>query len=397
MVGENYESECLLYLQNTYNTNRVWYNRFQGQAEVYMNCAAVDIVAGSSENIPAVHFASRPDLYIANLDNGCVTDYINSVEVVYPNPGPDVDVTKNLTHPGGVKGVCQPVKGIGGTRAQVQAAGASSYGNGPPTSRINTSFTKALYGGSPLTMESVPSIASTSSFSFTTTKSPTQVDRSRESVVEVSMKTSANPVKSNTATQTLIYPTSKTIVPSIPGFPSNYLSTTDGTPTVLPTSTSTTTTTIIVYPTSSTQVNNACGSPQLSSRVSAIPTKFSSAASNSSTFPTTPATSQPPNSAAPLVPSSSSSGSPTPPTSTANLGSYEITEDGTCGPVAGTTCLGSQTYGPCCSQWNWCGRNDDHCGTGCQNSYGSCGDASKHDNPGVGSRRMKNRARYWSS
>jgi hypothetical protein len=43
-----------------------------------------------------------------------------------------------------------------------------------------------------------------------------------------------------------------------------------------------------------------------------------------------------------------------------------------CGLVSNHTCLGS-VFGPCCSQWNWCGITDAYCGTGCQPGYGTCG------------------------
>ena len=37
--------------------------------------------------------------------------------------------------------------------------------------------------------------------------------------------------------------------------------------------------------------------------------------------------------------------------------------------------------GECCSQYNWCGTSDEHCGEGCQKAYGICnsGDSGKSD------------------
>ena len=35
--------------------------------------------------------------------------------------------------------------------------------------------------------------------------------------------------------------------------------------------------------------------------------------------------------------------------------------------------------GECCSQYNWCGESDEHCGTGCQSKYGICNDSSDKD------------------
>jgi len=39
----------------------------------------------------------------------------------------------------------------------------------------------------------------------------------------------------------------------------------------------------------------------------------------------------------------------------------------TCGPG-----IGSCGAGICCSQYNWCGVTDQHCGAGCQPQYGTC-------------------------
>lgn len=66
---------------------------------------------------------------------------------------------------------------------------------------------------------------------------------------------------------------------------------------------------------------------------------------------------------------SGSSTSPAPATSSA--ASQKVSADGTCGSQGGATCLGS-TFGNCCSQHGWCGSSTGHCGTGCQNTAGSC-------------------------
>ncbi|KAE9380567.1 lytic polysaccharide monooxygenase, partial [Stipitochalara longipes BDJ] len=65
-----------------------WYNEV-GNREIYMNCASITIGAGSSKKrASSVAFSSRPDLFVANLANGCTT--IETEDVVFPNPGPDV-------------------------------------------------------------------------------------------------------------------------------------------------------------------------------------------------------------------------------------------------------------------------------------------------------------------
>ncbi|KAF1974872.1 glycoside hydrolase/deacetylase [Bimuria novae-zelandiae CBS 107.79] len=49
----------------------------------------------------------------------------------------------------------------------------------------------------------------------------------------------------------------------------------------------------------------------------------------------------------------------------------KVSTDGTCAGTPGFTCQGS-TFGNCCSQYGWCGSTTDHCGTGCNKSFGTC-------------------------
>src|SRR4051794_8866248 len=49
----------------------------------------------------------------------------------------------------------------------------------------------------------------------------------------------------------------------------------------------------------------------------------------------------------------------------------KVSDDGSCGGSTGNTCQGS-SFGNCCSQYGWCGSTADHCGTGCQKSFGTC-------------------------
>ncbi|KAF2638126.1 glycoside hydrolase/deacetylase [Massarina eburnea CBS 473.64] len=52
-----------------------------------------------------------------------------------------------------------------------------------------------------------------------------------------------------------------------------------------------------------------------------------------------------------------------------------VSQDGTCGSKVGTTCIGFSA-GSCCSEYGWCGASADHCGTGCQAGFGTCGSSS---------------------
>ncbi|RAL63250.1 hypothetical protein DID88_004327 [Monilinia fructigena] len=52
-----------------------WQNEI-GNREFYMSCASVTIEAGSkARDAPAVAFASRPDLFLINLGNGCTSQF----------------------------------------------------------------------------------------------------------------------------------------------------------------------------------------------------------------------------------------------------------------------------------------------------------------------------------
>lgn len=68
------------------------------------------------------------------------------------------------------------------------------------------------------------------------------------------------------------------------------------------------------------------------------------------------------------VPSSTTSSVPFPTATGA-------TTDGTCGAQNGMSCIGYEA-GSCCSQAGWCGVTTDHCGSGCQEGFGTCGSSS---------------------
>lgn len=53
----------------------------------------------------------------------------------------------------------------------------------------------------------------------------------------------------------------------------------------------------------------------------------------------------------------------------------QVSTDGSCGGETGLTCVASG-FGQCCSMNGWCGTSQDHCQTGCQAAYGTCGSAS---------------------
>ena len=95
-----------------------WFNRL-GNREMYMNCAVVDIVAGGGRGRVKVAFADRPGLFRANIGNGCRT--VESADVRFPDPGPDVD---------GGGGATAPVGSCGGSAAGSGSEGGSGGSEG---------------------------------------------------------------------------------------------------------------------------------------------------------------------------------------------------------------------------------------------------------------------------
>ncbi|KFA69464.1 hypothetical protein S40285_04633 [Stachybotrys chlorohalonatus IBT 40285] len=91
-----------------------WNNNL-GNRELYMNCAHVTIaprLAARDEELqllpPTDPFSSRPRTFFANIGNGCST--VETYDVLYPNPGPDVDNRSSRTSP--PSGTCRSRKRV---------------------------------------------------------------------------------------------------------------------------------------------------------------------------------------------------------------------------------------------------------------------------------------------
>ncbi|KAJ6439614.1 RNA polymerase Rpb1 repeat domain-containingprotein [Purpureocillium lavendulum] len=75
-----------------------WFNQI-GNREMYMNCASVTIGSSSKKMIRgstearAPGFSSRPNLFVANVGNGCTT--VEGRDTKFPNPGADVTNTSD--------------------------------------------------------------------------------------------------------------------------------------------------------------------------------------------------------------------------------------------------------------------------------------------------------------
>ncbi|EQL01822.1 hypothetical protein G6O67_007883 [Ophiocordyceps sinensis] len=78
-----------------------WFNKV-GNREMYMNCAVITVkpacvssqVPGKfRRNTPA--FSDRPDMFVANVNNGCRTT--EGTDVEFPDPGAEVDLKSRKT------------------------------------------------------------------------------------------------------------------------------------------------------------------------------------------------------------------------------------------------------------------------------------------------------------
>ncbi|TWU74902.1 hypothetical protein ED733_003973 [Metarhizium rileyi] len=100
-----------------------WFNRV-GNREMYMNCASVTIgdapkmrkARGVSDSI-----SKRPGLFVANIGNGCST--ADGKDLLFPEPGPDVDMKSQQTV--GPVGKCGAAQGEGSGAALASAPPAS--------------------------------------------------------------------------------------------------------------------------------------------------------------------------------------------------------------------------------------------------------------------------------
>lgn len=71
-----------------------WFNKI-GNREMYMNCATITVKAATGT--PKTPMKKRPAMFVANVGNGCGTK--EGVDLMFPNPGPDVSVGSSNTGP----------------------------------------------------------------------------------------------------------------------------------------------------------------------------------------------------------------------------------------------------------------------------------------------------------
>jgi hypothetical protein len=88
-----------------------WFNKV-GNREMYMNCAVITIKAAgnsvlghnrfrrnvdSNSSASSAPITSRPNMFVANVGNGCGTT--EGLDLEFPKPGPDVDMKSGRTTP----------------------------------------------------------------------------------------------------------------------------------------------------------------------------------------------------------------------------------------------------------------------------------------------------------
>ncbi|KAF4994309.1 hypothetical protein FGRMN_5894 [Fusarium graminum] len=71
-----------------------WFNKI-GNREMYMNCAAITVKA--TKGTPKTALRKRPAMFVANVGNGCGTR--ETVDLMFPNPGPNVLLKSSNTGP----------------------------------------------------------------------------------------------------------------------------------------------------------------------------------------------------------------------------------------------------------------------------------------------------------
>ena len=115
-----------------------WFNKV-GNREMYMNCAPVTVTGGSGKretDEEISRFTKRatsfPDMFVANIGNGCTT--VDSANLKFPNPGDSVQVN-NTSPPVPPTGTCATGGDVGSSGG---SAGNSGGGAVTPAAAVGT-------------------------------------------------------------------------------------------------------------------------------------------------------------------------------------------------------------------------------------------------------------------
>ncbi|KAI1023433.1 hypothetical protein LB503_000418 [Fusarium chuoi] len=143
-----------------------WFNQI-GNREMYMNCAAVTIGGGSGKRADAM--SNRPEMFVANVGNGCTTEESSDLE--FPDPGPDVSNDSQKT--AGPKGTCGKAgsgsgsgsgDGSNGAAPSTPADGSAGGNNGAAPSAVPTQTQPAAQPSSPAAQPSAPAAGAPSAY-----------------------------------------------------------------------------------------------------------------------------------------------------------------------------------------------------------------------------------------
>ncbi|OBT65572.1 hypothetical protein VE03_05046 [Pseudogymnoascus sp. 23342-1-I1] len=77
-----------------------WFN-FNGNREMYMNCVDVEVINDAED---AAKFSARPNIFVANVNNGCAT--VENKQTVFAHPGDKVIYDGGVTSKSPAYPVC---------------------------------------------------------------------------------------------------------------------------------------------------------------------------------------------------------------------------------------------------------------------------------------------------
>ncbi|KAI4128554.1 MAG: hypothetical protein LQ347_004128 [Umbilicaria vellea] len=146
---------------NDYILAWTWFNKI-GNREMYMNCAPVTVTGGSGKresDVETSRFTRRatsfPDMFVANIGNGCTT--VDSANLKFPNPGDSVQLD-NTSPPVPPTGTCATGGDVGSSGGS--AGGSSGGAVTPAASAVTPTVSGGVFaGGAAAATSSAPAVS----------------------------------------------------------------------------------------------------------------------------------------------------------------------------------------------------------------------------------------------